>query len=132
MKHLLIFLHLLFVWLPFSYRGQTVLFSENLGTTGAGANPLITVFGSFQNSACSYTYAGSGDVRNSTVSSGYAGASGTNNVYLNTNRSFIISGINTLGYSAISLSYGLYNSGFLSTAPALMLRSALQALPIRH
>lgn len=115
MKHHLFFFSAL--WLPLFYAAQTTLFSENMGSGGAGSNPLITAFAGFQNAGCTYTFAGSGDVRGSSPSSGYTGASGVNNVFLNSNRTFIVSGINTLGYSSISLSYGLNNSSILSLGP---------------
>ncbi len=58
------------------------------------------------------TYSGTGDIRNTTASTGYTGASGAANVFLNTGRTFIISnlGTNACGGSAISMSFGIFKS----------------------
>jgi len=107
-------------------KAQVTIFSENMGTSGAAGNPAITSFSSFQNSNCSYTYTGTGDVRNSTASSGYTGASGGNNVFLDNgaSRSFVISGINTISYTGLSLSYGVYCSGFLTAGGGLTVETS--------
>ncbi len=99
-----------------------------MGTTGAGSNPAIISFSSFQNSNCSYAYTGSGDVRNNTTSSGYTGASGINNVYLSSSKSLIISGINTISYTGLSLSYGVYCSGFLTTGTGLTVETSTNGI----
>ncbi len=116
------FFLLLFLLETRSVISQTVIFSENMGT-GAFSNPSIPSFSaSFQNSACSYTFTGSGNVSTANSSSGaYTGASGGNNVVLNSGSSlnFIVSGINTLEYSSLSLSYGLYNNNALSSGAGL-------------
>ena len=123
MKHFLLhtFLLVLFCLQGLQTRAQTVIFSENMGTSGATGFPLITSFTGFQNYNCSYSYAGTGNVSASSASSGYTGASGGNNVNLNNGSSItcIISGINTLGFSSISLSYGLHNSSGLSFGTGL-------------
>ncbi len=85
--------------------GQTVvIFSENMGTA-----PSTTAIAAhtFQNTPAQ-TFSGSGDVRNSTPSSGYTGASGLGNVFITNviGRDFLISGINTLNYTNLSLSFG--------------------------
>lgn len=98
--------------------GQTTFFSENMGTpTGTTAIASNT----FQNSAL--TFSGSGDVRNTSVSSGYTGASGGGNVLL-TNTSgadFIISGINTSGWTNLSISFGAFKSTTASSMSELAL-----------
>lgn len=73
-------------------------------TTAISAN-------AFQHSG-TYTYTGSGDVRNTLPSTGgYTGASGGGNVFLTTGgKTFEMSGINTTGYTSLSLSVGHYKS----------------------
>ena len=84
--------------------GQSVIFSENMGTT---TSTKSIVLNTFQNSGL-LTYSGTGDVRNSTISTGYSGASGVANVFItnSTGTNFEISGINTLNYSNLILSFG--------------------------
>lgn len=113
-----------------NFNAQVTIFSENMGTSGAGGNPVITSFSSFQNSNCSYTYAGTGDVRNNTTSSGYTGASGSNNAFLDNglSKTLIISGINTLGYTGLSLSYGVYCSGFFTVGGGLTVETSTNGI----
>ncbi|TAH28188.1 MAG: T9SS C-terminal target domain-containing protein [Cytophagales bacterium] len=56
------------------------------------------------------TFSGTGDVRNTTNSTGYTGVSGGANVFLTTSsaRSFQIGNINTSSYTSLSLSFGVY------------------------
>lgn len=86
---------------------QTV-FSENVGTP-AGTTAIASH--TFQNTPA-LTFSGTADVRNTTVSSGYVGASGGGNVFFTNTvgRDFIISNINTTGYSALTLEFGHYKS----------------------
>jgi hypothetical protein len=91
--------------LPSGGGGTTsTIFSENMGAPTA--NTLIAV-NTFQNSG-TLSFAGTGDVRTSTPSSGYTGASGGGNVFITqtANLFFEISGINTTGYSNLTLSFG--------------------------
>jgi hypothetical protein len=99
--------------------GATI-FSENIGA-GTGTTAINTYTG-WQNNGI-LTFSGTGDVRNTTASSGYAGASGSGNVFL-TNTSgtyFQISGINTSSYTALSVSFGIYKSTTASTGSELVL-----------
>lgn len=88
--------------------GNTTIFSENMGTptgtTAISAN-------AFQNTT-PITFAGTGDVRATTPSSGYTGASGGGNVFITTTSgtNFVISGINTSAYTNLSLSLGHFKS----------------------
>lgn len=86
---------------------QTV-FSENVGTP-SGTTAIASH--TFQNTP-TLTFTGTADVRNTTVSSGYVGASGGGNVFFTNTvgRDFIISNINTTGYSALTLEFGHYKS----------------------
>ena len=90
--------------------GQTVtIFSENMGTTLTG-NPTPDNYLGFQNYG-TYTFSGTGDMRNSSVSSGYTDASGGNNVMLNTStETLIIDGINVSSYSNLILYVGIRKS----------------------
>lgn len=86
--------------------GQTTIFSENMGTSFTG-NPSPGNYSGFQNSG-TYTFSGTGDLRNTSVSSGYTGASGSNNVMMNSNgESFIIGGFNLSSYNNLVLSFGI-------------------------
>lgn len=92
---------------PASGGGATVIFSENMGnpstTTAIASN-------TFQNSG--FTFTGTGDVRSTTVSTGYTGASGGGNVFITNSvgKNFEISGINTIGYTNLELSFGQHKS----------------------
>lgn len=85
------------------------IFSENMGTPSGTTSIATNVF---QNSGLTFT--GTGDVRNTTVSTGYTGVSGGGNVFLtnSTGVFFQIAGINSNGYLANSfgLSFGRFKS----------------------
>lgn len=98
----------IFGLLGLTAKAQTI-FSENIGT-GSGTQTIAATI--FQNSG-TYTYSGTGDTRDTQPSTGYTGASGGKNVYLPTTslpRTFQIEGINTGGYSSLSLSFGAYKT----------------------
>ncbi|UPT71745.1 MAG: T9SS type A sorting domain-containing protein [Flavobacterium sp. JAD_PAG50586_2] len=85
--------------------GQTV-YTENMGTP-SGTTPIATNV--FQNGA-PIVYSGTGDVRNTLISSGYNGASGGGNVFINAvDEYFQIDGINTSTFntSGLQLSFGV-------------------------
>ena len=87
---------------------QTTIYSENLGAGGNGV--AISAYNGWQNAA-PIVYSGTSDVRNTTTSSGYAGASGTGNILFNAaSDTFIISGIDTSGYTDIQLSLGHFKA----------------------
>ncbi|TAH40006.1 MAG: hypothetical protein EYC69_12160 [Bacteroidetes bacterium] len=95
----------------FSVTGAVL--SENMGTPGG--NTFVNSYTGWQNQG-SYSYQSTltnqSDVRTSSVSTGYAGASGSGNVFMGTAggtdpRDFIISGINTTGYTGLTLSFGM-------------------------
>ncbi len=89
--------------------GQVTIFSENMGSPAA--NTAIASWTGWQNNGI-LTFTGTGDVRNTTASSGYPTASGTGNVFIiNTVGTYYeISGINTTYYSGITLKLGHYKS----------------------
>jgi hypothetical protein len=98
----------------FGYTG--VFYSENMGAQTGNQN--INTYTGWQNTApIVYTTTGTAaaDVRTTSTSNTYTGASGGGNVFLTTasgtptssDRNFIISGINTLGYSGITMTFGL-------------------------
>lgn len=92
---------------PASGGGTTVIFSENMGSP-SGTTAIASH--TFQNSG--FTFTGTGDVRSTTASTGYTGASGGGNVFITNSagRNFEISGINTIGYTGLTLSLGHYKS----------------------
>jgi hypothetical protein len=85
--------------------GQTTIFTEAIGTCCSTTNTSIALT-TFDNSGL--IFSGSADTRTSTVSSGYTGASGGRNVFITNivGRDFMISGINTTGYSSLALTFG--------------------------
>ncbi|GAA4331592.1 hypothetical protein GCM10023184_23640 [Flaviaesturariibacter amylovorans] len=93
------------------------IFSESMGTPGSNTNVNTYANGTapatFQNKGVlTFTTSdGVTDVRNSNNSSGYSGATGGGNVFFgiatSLNRNFTISGINTLNYTNLTLSFGL-------------------------
>lgn len=99
-------------------RAQVTIFSENMGTPGGTTTIAANVF---QNSG-TLTYSGTADVRNTTNSTGYAGASGGGNVFVTNTvgRNFEISGINTSTYSGLTLSFGHYKSTTASNGSELV------------
>lgn len=90
----------------------TPVFTETMGTTAS--TTLITDYelaNGFDNDG--FTMSGTGDVRSTQSSTGYTGASGGANVFLTANvsmRTFEIAGINTIGFSNLVLSFGVYKS----------------------
>jgi hypothetical protein len=92
----------------FSAKSQVTIFSENMGTPTATTAIASNIF---QNSS-PITFAGNADVRNSTASTGYTGASGVGNVFFTSSvgTNLIISGINTIGYTSLTLSFGHHKS----------------------
>ncbi|MFN8298885.1 MAG: PKD domain-containing protein [Chitinophagales bacterium] len=93
------------------YNTQTVIFNESMGVNGTSGTGISTyeTNNDFDNDAL--TMSGSGDLRNTSASTGYTGASGGSNVFLTYNgNDFTIDGINTLGYAPIKLTFGLFKS----------------------
>ncbi|MFN5370320.1 MAG: InlB B-repeat-containing protein, partial [Bacteroidia bacterium] len=89
--------------------GQATIFTETVGTCCSTTNTSISGT-TFDNGGL--TFSGTADTRTSTASSGYSGASGGRNVFFTNTvgREFVISGINTSGYTSLILSFGHYKS----------------------
>ena len=86
---------------------SAVLFTENIGT-GTPSGTAIGSYTGWQNNA-TLSFSGSGDVRNSVMSSGYTGASANGNVFLTSGgtQTFEIASINTSAYlPTFTLSFG--------------------------
>ncbi|MEY4595220.1 MAG: hypothetical protein RIQ47_1630, partial [Bacteroidota bacterium] len=97
-----------------NYQFTGTLFSESMGAP-SGTTSVNTYAGWQNSSPITFSAGTTGtDVRNTTVSTGYSGASGGGNIFFGTTggnlKTFTVSGINTLGYSSIVLSYGLLRS----------------------
>ncbi|MDR3705970.1 MAG: hypothetical protein P4L28_08715 [Paludibacteraceae bacterium] len=94
----------------------TTLLSENFGTPSG--NPVITSYTGWSSSA---TFSGTGSVRISAPSNttNYGTASGNGNIFLNAGQTFIVSGINTLNYTNLSLSLGFYQYSNTATADSV-------------
>lgn len=109
----LLFLSLIFTMSWSNGWGQTILFSETIGTCCTTTNTSIALT-TFDNSGL--TFSGTADTRTSTASTGYTGATGGRNVFITNSvgRDFIISGINTTGYTSLTLSFGHYKSTIAS------------------
>jgi hypothetical protein len=105
-KYILTLILGLFTFVGFS---QYTLFSENIGTsTGGSGTPgtLSLASTTFQNT--SFVFSGTADTRKNVTSSGYVGSSGSRNVFINSGKNFIISGINTSNLFLMTLSLGQY------------------------
>lgn len=88
---------------------QTVIFTESIGTC-CGTNNTAIGSTTFDNSDLTFT--GDADTRTSTASTGYTGASGGRNVFITNTigRFFQISGVDTRGFSDITLSFGHFKN----------------------
>lgn len=87
------------------------LFYENMGSVSATTTiPAHEAANGFLRDEL--TMSGSGDVRNTQISSGYTGASGQANVFITniSGRNFLISDINTLGRTNLQLSFAVYKN----------------------
>jgi len=98
------------------------VFRENMGsvstTTSISAHEANNGFLNDQ-----FLMEGTGDIRNTTASSGYPGASADANVFLTTGgRTLIISNINTLAWSNLSLSFGIHKSSTTSAGADLLVQ----------
>jgi len=100
---------------------QTTIFSENVGTP-VGTTLISLPYTGWQNYGV-LTYAGTADVRTSTASTGYTGVSGSGNVFLTNivGKDVIIGGINSSGYSSLTLTFGIYKSTTTSTGADLVI-----------
>ncbi len=82
----------------------------------------------FDNDA--FTMSGTGDIRNTSVSSGYLSASGGGNVFLTSAsaRNFLIDGINTLYFQNLQLSFGVMKSTTASNGSDLVVRVSVDSV----
>lgn len=102
--------------------GQTVIFTESMGnvstTTTIAAHEAAN---GFDNDG--YTFSGTADIRNTTPSSNYMGASGDANVFITNavGRDFQISGISTIGFTSLELTFGAFKSTTASDLTELVL-----------
>jgi hypothetical protein len=94
------------------------IFTETVGNPSA-----TTPIGSYSGwSNPGLTFTGTGDVRNTSPSTGYAGASGQGNVFLTNvaGINFQIAGIDTTVYTSLALSFGVFKSSTASTGSDLI------------
>lgn len=115
-----------------------IVFYESLGTVG-GTTSIASheTANGFDNDA--YTMSGTADLRVTTPSGVYVGASGSTNAFFTTSgRIFRIDGINTSGYSNLSLSHGIHKSSTAADGTELLVEystngvdfTALSASPL--
>lgn len=93
---------------PQVVRAASTVFVESMGTTGSNGDSIATheTNNRFDNDAL--TMSGTGDMRNTSTSSGYTGASGFINVMINAaTEYFQIANIDTSNYSNLVLSFGV-------------------------
>lgn len=110
-----------------TFEFATTLYSENVGVPASSPISLATYSGFQNTSPITYTSTSSSlvDVRNTQVSSGYVNSSGDGNFFFGSGagaaaaRNLIISGINTSGFSGLTLSFGLKRDA-ASTDPMLV------------
>ena len=100
-----------------------LVFHENMGTVSATTS-IATHETNNGFESDSLTISGTGDVRITSTSSGYTDASGGANIFLTNTvgRTFIISGINTIGRSNLQLSFGLFRSNTAVNGSELQVR----------
>lgn len=110
---------LLLIFVGSAAQSQSVIFNETCGTVGS--TTAVATFSGWANN--SFSFSGTADVRNTTPSSGYSGASGNANVFItNSGSTYLeISGINTIGYTSISLKFGAFKSTTTSNMSDLVL-----------
>ncbi len=104
------------------FQSDYIVLTENMGTvTSTTAISTHELNNGFEN--VNLTMSGTADVRNTTISSGYTTASGGANVFFTnvSGRNFIISGLNTLSYSNLKMSFGILKSVSTSTGSELIL-----------
>lgn len=108
MKHLLktVIYGSLFA-LPYGVMAQA--FTENFGSV-SGTSAITTASVGFANTG--FSYSGNADVRNTSPSTGYAGASGNANIFITNTagRFFQVEGINTTALTSPALSFGISKS----------------------
>jgi len=94
------------------------LFTETVGTPSG--TTAINSYTGWSNPGL--TFSGTGDVRNTTQSTGYAGASAGGNVFLTNTAgiNFQIAGIDTTGYTSLTLSFGVFKSTTASSGADLI------------
>lgn len=86
-------------------------FTETMGTTGANGDSIATHESNNRFDNVAFTMSGSGDMRNTSASSGYTGASGGFNVMLNAaGENFIIAGIDSSGLANMRVMFGIRKS----------------------
>ena len=105
------------------------VFSESIGSPSTTTSiATYEIANGFDN--VSYLMYGSGDVRNTSVSSGYSGASGLGNVFITgtAGKNFVVSGINTAGLSGLTLSFGIYKSTTTGSGSDLLVQYSTDSL----
>lgn len=91
-------------------------FIETMGTAGSSPESIATRESNNRFDQISHTYSGTADARNTTPSTGYAGASGGFNILLQAQETFIAAGINASKCgTADSVSFGVFKSTNAST-----------------
>ena len=105
------------------------IFSESMGSVG-GTTSMTTHESANGFDSDLLTMSGSGDVRNTTPSSGYAGASGAANIFITNTagRNFIISGINTSGMTGLQMSFGIFKSTTAGTGSDLLVQYSVDGI----
>ena len=100
-----------------------ILFHEDMGTVSTTTS-IATHETNNGFESDSLTMSGTGDVRITATSNGYTDASGGANIFLTNTvgRTFIISGINTIGRSNLQLSFGLFRSNTAVNGSELQVR----------
>lgn len=108
-----------------------VIFTESFGTasttTAIAAHETANGFDNDE-----FTFSGSGDIRETTVSTGYSGAGGGANAYLSSSGTphIMISGISTIEHTAgtVGISFGAYKNTIASTMTTLILEYSTDEL----
>ncbi|HMO04654.1 MAG TPA: S8 family serine peptidase [Kiritimatiellia bacterium] len=87
---------------------SVTVFAETIGSTGANGDSIATHEANNRFDNDDYTMTGTGDIRNTSTSSGYPGSSGVNNVMLNALGEFFqIAGINSANLTNLTVTFGV-------------------------
>jgi len=101
--------------------GNSQIFTESMGNVGATTTVAAhETANGFDNDG--FTMTGTGDIRNSTASTGYSGASGNGNVFITNvvGRDFQIADINTTGCTIVSITHGMHKNTNASNGSELI------------
>lgn len=104
---------------------STTFFVETIGNTGTSGDSIAVHESNNRFDNDDLTMSGTGDIRSTSASSGYTGASGANNAMLNAiGEYFQIAGMDTLGSTNMTLTFGVRKSTIAENGSGLVVESS--------